>query len=81
MVTRTDGAPVRELDLPGIGTASGFGGKRTDAETFFLFSSYATPPSIYRFDLITGQTSLLRTAKADLSELLTISTSDILSVE
>ena len=57
------GALVRALDLPGIGTASGFGGKRTDTETFFLFSSYATPPSIYRLDLITGQTSLLRAAK------------------
>jgi prolyl oligopeptidase len=58
-----EGAPVRELDLPGIGTASGFAGKRTDTETFFLFSSYATPPSIYRLDLISGQTSLLRASK------------------
>ena len=58
-----EGTPVRELEFPGIGTASGFGGKRTDTETFFLFSSYATPPSIYRLDLITGKTSLLRAAK------------------
>lgn len=57
-----EGQLVRELELPGIGTASGFGGKRTNTETFFLFSSYATPPSIYRLDLLTGKTNLLRTA-------------------
>jgi prolyl oligopeptidase len=58
-----DGALVRELDLPGIGTASGFSGKRTDTETFFLFSSYATPPSIYRLNLVTGKTDLWRSTK------------------
>jgi prolyl oligopeptidase len=58
-----EGAFVRELELPGIGTASGFGGRRIDTETFYLFSSYATPPSIYRYDLVTGKTTLLRSAK------------------
>ena len=47
-----DGKLVRDVELPGIGTASGFGGKRTDTETFYSFSSFATPPSIYRYDLI-----------------------------
>ena len=45
-----DGAFVREVEFPGIGTASGFGGRRTDTETFYAFSSFATPPSIYRYD-------------------------------
>ena len=45
------------------GAASGFGGKRTDTETFYSFSNYATPPSIYRYDLITGNSKLLRQAK------------------
>jgi prolyl oligopeptidase len=54
---------VREVQLPGIGTASGFGGRRTDTETFYSFSSFATPPSIYRYDLITGENRLLRQAK------------------
>jgi prolyl oligopeptidase len=58
-----EGAFVRELELPGIGTASGFGGRRIDTETFYLFSSYATPPSIYRYDLVTGKTTLQRSAK------------------
>ncbi|MGQ9575438.1 MAG: prolyl oligopeptidase family serine peptidase [Thermoguttaceae bacterium] len=55
-----DGRLVREVELPGIGTATGFEGKRTDTETFYSFSSFATPPSIYRYDLITGQSRLLR---------------------
>jgi len=58
-----DGTFVREVELPGLGTAAGFGGKRTDTETFYVFSSFATPPSIYRYDLITGQSKLIRRAK------------------
>ena len=50
-----EGEKVDEVELPGIGTASGFGGKRTDTETFYSFSSFAVPPSVYRFDLITRQ--------------------------
>ena len=40
-----DGKFVRDVDLPGIGTAGGFGGKRTDTETFYTFSSFTTPPT------------------------------------
>lgn len=58
-----DGKFVREVAFPGIGTATGFGGKRTDIETFYSFSSFATPPSIFRFDLLTGDSTLLRQAK------------------
>ena len=52
-----DGAFVRDVELPGIGSADGFGGKRTDTETFYTFSSFATPPSTYRYDLVTGSRS------------------------
>lgn len=58
-----NGGFIRELKLPGIGTAGGFGGKRTDTETFYTFTSFTTPPSIYRYDLLTGQNKLLRQAK------------------
>ncbi|MBL8799138.1 MAG: S9 family peptidase [Planctomycetia bacterium] len=54
---------IREVDFPTIGSASGFGGKRTDTETFYSFSSFATPPSTYRYDLITGKSTLFRQAK------------------
>jgi prolyl oligopeptidase len=55
-----DGTFVRELEFPGIGTASGFHGRRTDTETFYTFSSFATPPTIYRYDLITGKSTPFR---------------------
>lgn len=56
------GEYLRDIELPGIGSAGGFGGKRTDTETFYSFSSIATPPSIYRYDLLSDKTTLLRTS-------------------
>ena len=58
-----DGEFVREVEFPGIGAASGFGGKREHTETFYSFSSFATPPSTYRYDMKTGESTLLRQAK------------------
>ena len=54
---------MRDVALPGIGTAAGFDGKQTDTETFYAFSSIATPTTIYRYDLRTGTSSLLRRAE------------------
>lgn len=54
------GKLVREIKLPGIGTASGFGGEKADKEFFYTFSSFSTPPSIYRYDVATGQSTLFR---------------------
>ena len=51
---------LRELPLPGLGTAGGFTGKRTDTETFFRYTSYTDPGSIYRLDLETGACTLFR---------------------
>ena len=48
------GAPERTVALPGIGTASGFSGKAGDPETFFAFSSFNRPSTIYRYDARTG---------------------------
>ena len=49
-----------ELALPGLGTAGGFGGKRKDTETFYAFTSFTTPTTIYRYDLKTGQSQVFR---------------------
>jgi len=54
-VFRIDGTPLRDVELPGMGSAGGFGGRRSDVETFYSFSSFHTPPTIYRYDLITGE--------------------------
>ena len=50
-----DGQPAGELELPGVGSVSGLGGRRDAPETFFRFENYVTPPSIYRLDLTSGQ--------------------------
>jgi prolyl oligopeptidase len=54
-----DGAFARDVRLPGIGTAEGFGGMRDDTETFFAFRSYTAPSSIYRLDPRTGAIALV----------------------
>ncbi|MDG2221269.1 MAG: prolyl oligopeptidase family serine peptidase [Rubripirellula sp.] len=55
-----------ELVLPGVGTVSGFGGRQDASETFFSFSNYVTPTSIYRIDLTNGEFSLWRQPEIDL---------------
>jgi len=59
------GEPLGELPLPDAGTAEGFYGKQTDEETFFSFSSYVVPRSIYRCDLRSGSVELVRTPQLD----------------
>ena len=54
------GAFVRTVELPGIGSAGGFDGDRTDTETFYSFTSFTVPTRIYRYDLTTGESTLFR---------------------
>jgi prolyl oligopeptidase len=60
---RGKGRFIREVQFPGIGTASGFDGRPTDSETFYTFTSFNTPGRIYRYDLITGGSTLFREPK------------------
>ncbi len=57
------GQLVREVQLPAIGTAAGFAGKSADPETFFEFSNFTRPTTIYRYDIGTGQSSVFRAPK------------------
>ena len=56
---------IREVELPGIGSASGFGGKRHDTETFYSFTSFTTPGTIYHYDMKTGKSEIFRQPKVD----------------
>ena len=56
---------LRTVDLPGIGTAAGFGGKRKDKETFYSFTSFISPTTIYRYDPETGKSSIFKQPKVD----------------
>jgi prolyl oligopeptidase len=60
-----NGAFIREVELPGIGSAGGFSGKRYDTETFYVFTSFTTPATIYRYDMVTGDSSLFRQPTVD----------------
>jgi len=62
-----DGTFVREVKLPGIGSVQGFDGKRHDRETFYQFTSFTTPGTIYRYDMVTDASTIYRQPQVDLS--------------
>jgi prolyl oligopeptidase len=61
------------VELPGIGRASGFGGREDDTETFYSFTSYAYPSTVFRFDMKTLKGTVFKQPKApvDLSKYVT----------
>ena len=62
-VLEKDGAPVADVPLPGLGSAEGFGGSADDPETFYAFSSFNAPGAIYRYDVLSGETSVFKQAE------------------
>jgi prolyl oligopeptidase len=64
-VVDLSGKPVREITMPGIGSVGGFSGKRGDTETFYSFTGYTNPTTIYRLDMKTGQSTVFRQPKVD----------------
>lgn len=50
----------REIPMPGLGTAWGFGGNRDDKELFYTFTSFTVPNTIYRYNIISGESSIFR---------------------
>ncbi|HOW84433.1 MAG TPA: prolyl oligopeptidase family serine peptidase [Candidatus Aminicenantes bacterium] len=57
---KLDGALVREIELPALGTAGGFGGKRDEKVLFYGFTSFTYPPTIYKFDPASGASEVFR---------------------
>ena len=55
-----EGALERTVDLPGIGSVGGFGGKQDATETFYSFTGFTTPGIIYRYDLEKGESTVFR---------------------
>ena len=53
-----DGKLIRTIDLPGIGTASGFGGKEKEKDLYFSFTNYITPGTIYKFNADSGKSEV-----------------------
>jgi prolyl oligopeptidase len=59
-VHSVDGRLENEIVLPGLGTATGFGGERDSTFVFFTFNSLNVPPTIYRYDIASRKTSVFR---------------------
>lgn len=55
-----DGKKLSSVSLPGVGSASGFGGKFNDKETFYSYTSLINPTEIYRYDVFTGKSTLFK---------------------
>ncbi|MRT17673.1 S9 family peptidase [Vitellibacter sp. q18] len=53
-----DGKLVREIKLPGVGSAGGFGTKKEEMELYYSFTNYITPGSIYKYDIANGNSEL-----------------------
>ncbi|XZF16411.1 prolyl oligopeptidase family serine peptidase [Chitinophagaceae bacterium MMS25-I14] len=57
-----DGKKEHEINLPGLGTASGFGGKQEETDMYYTFTSYVYPATIFKYDIKTGKTTLYKTS-------------------
>lgn len=62
-----DGAALGLVDLPGVGSAGGFGGDPDDTETFFSFESFNRPATLYRYDIASGEASVFKASAAPFS--------------
>lgn len=60
-----NGKLVRDIQLPGVGTAGGFGGKEKETTLYFSFTNYVTPGTIYTFDPKTGKSAVYQKPKVD----------------
>ncbi len=60
-----EGAFVREVELPDIGSAGGFGGKRHESQTFYSFTNFNTPSTIYQYNLQTRESQIFRQPHVD----------------
>ena len=61
----TTGKFIREVEFPTIGSAEGFGGEPDERETFYSFTSFTTPTTIYRYDMETGKSTVFRQPQVD----------------
>ena len=55
-----NGDKERDIALPGPGTVSGFQGRKEDHEAYYVYTALNYPPTIFRYDIASGQTSVFR---------------------
>ncbi len=57
-----DGKKEKTIELPGLGTAGGFGGKMDETETYYTYTSYVYPSTIFKYDIKTGKSEVYKTS-------------------
>ena len=60
-----NGKLIREIDLPGVGSASGFGTKKDNKVLYYSFTNYVTPNSIFKYNINSGSSELYNKPKID----------------
>lgn len=70
-VYKLDGTRISEIELPGLGTMSGFSGKKTDSLAFYKYTTFTAPGTVYRYDITTGRSTLYSKSETsfDLSDI------------
>ncbi|SMB87950.1 prolyl oligopeptidase . Serine peptidase. MEROPS family S09A [Hymenobacter roseosalivarius DSM 11622] len=56
------GKKERSIELPAVGSAGGFGTKKEEKETYYTFTSYVYPPTIFKYDIATGKSTVYKKA-------------------
>ncbi len=60
-----NGKLIREVKLPGVGSAGGFGAKNEELDLYYSFTNYKTPGNIYKYNIANGTSELFRKSKID----------------
>ncbi len=60
-----DGKEIREVELPGLGTAGGFSARKEEEDVYYYFTNYVTPPTIYKYDLKSGDSEIYQQPEVD----------------
>lgn len=60
-----DGQVERTITLPGVGSASGFSAKKAEKELYYTFTSYVYPPTIFKYNIASGQSSVFKKSGVD----------------
>lgn len=60
-----DGRVERTITLPGVGSASGFNAKKAEKELYYTFTSYVYPPTIFKYNIASGQSSVYKKSAVD----------------
>lgn len=60
-----EGVFEREVQLPSLGSAGGFGGERKDKQVFYTFTGFTYPPTIFSYDIASGKSTLFRAPEVD----------------